>query len=214
MSRQRERIALSRGFTLIELLVVIAIIAILAAILFPVFARAREKARQTSCLSNLKQIGMATMMYAQDYDELYPYDAQPRGVDPGSGRENMWDGSPYVAVLQPYCGNRQLWFCPSAPRDPENHAKIGPDGKAPTNYQINSFIACPNFWSTKSWFPYHPGPVSMGEIENSSQTFIWEDNYESKDIHHGGANFACCDGHAKWQKHGLAEHAITGNWWP
>ena len=61
-----------RGFTLIELLVVIAIIAILAAILFPVFAKAREKARQTSCLSNLKQLGLSFLMYAQDYDELLP----------------------------------------------------------------------------------------------------------------------------------------------
>src|SRR5437879_5589180 len=60
------------GFTLIELLVVIAIIAILAAILFPVFAQAREKARQSSCISNNKQVALATMMYSQDYDELYP----------------------------------------------------------------------------------------------------------------------------------------------
>jgi prepilin-type N-terminal cleavage/methylation domain-containing protein len=66
MSRRRN------AFTLIELLVVIAIIAILAAILFPVFAHAREKARQTSCLSNAKQLGTATMMYVQDYDETYP----------------------------------------------------------------------------------------------------------------------------------------------
>ena len=63
---------MKKGFTLIELLVVIAIIAILAAILFPVFAQAREKARQTSCLSNLKQIGTATMLYADDYDECLP----------------------------------------------------------------------------------------------------------------------------------------------
>ena len=64
-----------RGFTLIELLVVIAIIAILAAILFPVFAQAREKARQASCTSNLKQIGMAFKMYIQDYDERWPQSA-------------------------------------------------------------------------------------------------------------------------------------------
>src|SRR6266852_3866661 len=62
-----------RGFTLIELLVVIAIIAVLAAILFPVFTRAREKARQAGCLSNLRQIGTAAMLYVQDYDETYPH---------------------------------------------------------------------------------------------------------------------------------------------
>ena len=92
-----------RGFALIELLVVIAIIAILAAILFPVFARAREKARQTSCLSNLKQIALGGLMYAQDYDEtLVPFAESgnyPRRLFP-------W-------IMEPYLNNWQIWGCPS-----------------------------------------------------------------------------------------------------
>ena len=95
-----------KGFTLIELLVVIAIIAILAAILFPVFARAREKARTSSCQSNLKQIGIAAAMYAQDYDERYAV---------------CWQYAPnptqawYPALLYPYVKNDQLFTCPSDP---------------------------------------------------------------------------------------------------
>ena len=94
------------GFTLIELLVVIAIIAILAAILFPVFAQAREKARQTACLSNEKQIGNALMMYVQDYDETYP-----RSVFNADPRVNFWENGNYDkaitwdAVLNPYIKN-------------------------------------------------------------------------------------------------------------
>src|SRR5436853_7431745 len=79
------------GFTLIELLVVIAIIAILAAILFPVFAQARESARITSCLSNMKQIGLSWNMYAQDYDETYPLS---RRVDPAPGGYTYGNGQP------------------------------------------------------------------------------------------------------------------------
>jgi prepilin-type N-terminal cleavage/methylation domain-containing protein len=91
------------GFTLIELLVVIAIIAILAAILFPVFARAREKARETSCLSQLRQLGLALHMYAQDYDEQFPFDS--------------YVGNPHpmlVMGLSPYVRNRSIFYCPSA----------------------------------------------------------------------------------------------------
>jgi len=93
-----------RGFTLIELLVVIAIIAILASILFPVFARAREKARQTSCLSNMKQIGLATQMYAEDYDECLPLYDYDTGTD-------VWIY--WMQEIHPYVKNTQVFECPS-----------------------------------------------------------------------------------------------------
>ena len=93
----------SRGFTLIELLVVIAIIAILAAILFPVFARAREAARQASCVSNNRQYATATLMYAQDYDETFPMNS-------------YWAGTcvaTFYGLVDPYVKNKQITQCPS-----------------------------------------------------------------------------------------------------
>ena len=95
----RRMVKRCRAFTLIELLVVIAIIAILAAILFPVFAQARAKARQASCLSNLAQLGRAGMMYVQDYDEKFP------GLNGGIG------GDP-VTTMQPYIKNWAVFYCP------------------------------------------------------------------------------------------------------
>lgn len=100
-----------KGFTLIELLVVIAIIAILAAILFPVFAKAREKARQSSCASNEKQIGLAIMNYKQDYDETFPMNYAQ-----GAGGTVLVCGSPafwFIDELKPYVKNSQIWLCPS-----------------------------------------------------------------------------------------------------
>src|SRR5215472_767833 len=96
------------GFTLIELLIVIAIIAILAAILFPVFAQVREKARQTACLSNLRQIGMATRMYMQDYDDRFPQtkrtSAQPQIEDADGSIEEPDNGSIFAKILS-YTGH-------------------------------------------------------------------------------------------------------------
>ncbi len=122
-----------RGFTLIELLVVIAIIAILAAILFPVFAKAREAARKTTCLSNLKQIGTATLMYVQDYDEQFPWLMQDgRTNDDATGLSKGLPAGPPVwsidlegqrglfieAKLQPYVKNYQMFLCPTLGGDP------------------------------------------------------------------------------------------------
>lgn len=112
----------NRGFTLIELLVVIAIIAILAAILFPVFAQARESARKISCLSNMKQLGLAVTQYVQDYDEKFPFGKNWQGEfrdscnggcnKPPFPKNDQWKcGSNYQ--LEPYIKARNIWICPS-----------------------------------------------------------------------------------------------------
>src|SRR3954466_9206674 len=107
-------VSFKRGFTLIELLVVIAIIAILAAILFPVFAKAREAARATSCRSNLKQIATAYQMYTQDFDEMLPNGTYPGNAPTCDNAFNSvgwrgWAGN----VLVPYVKNGGIWSCPS-----------------------------------------------------------------------------------------------------
>ncbi|MFM7321991.1 MAG: DUF1559 domain-containing protein, partial [Armatimonadota bacterium] len=124
----------TRAFTLIELLVVIAIIAILAAILFPVFAQAREKARQTACLSNVKQLGLALSMYLQDYDETF-YPHVTERTAPAGTPDTLEARAPfsYRTKLEPYIKNSGIFKCPSAPAWPA----AGPGRWFTTDYGNN-----------------------------------------------------------------------------
>jgi prepilin-type N-terminal cleavage/methylation domain-containing protein/prepilin-type processing-associated H-X9-DG protein len=130
------------AFTLIELLVVIAIIAILAAILFPVFAQAREKARQTSCLNNLRQYSTATLMYVQDYDEAFPM----------SSYFNVTATPPCVetfySTVNPYVKNAQITQCPSEPQAMQIQLLVGqPCANTPpfTGYVVNAALFANGF---------------------------------------------------------------------
>src|SRR6188474_243241 len=105
-----------KGFTLIELLIVIAIIAILAAILFPVFARARENARRSSCQSNLKQIGLGFFQYTQDYDERFPLTSTTATV--ATGQNTTAGDIGWAEILQPYIKSSQIFQCPSESSTP------------------------------------------------------------------------------------------------
>ncbi len=209
-----------RGFTLIELLVVIAIIAILAAILFPVFARAREKARQTSCLSNLKQIGLAAHMYKNDYDERHVRDRYqtldapaPRGPyqSPYCG-VNYW----YVDILEPYIKNRQIWKCPS---DDATHTCVGfPDH----SYEPNTELVNPVTGVADSSVKDPAGTIQFIEAGLNSRAHCTDPgSYINQDNHFDGWNCTFVDGHAKWMKVDGQNHSWNGSvvpgiaphWW-
>jgi len=223
------------GFTLIELLVVIAIISILAAILFPVFARARENARRASCMSNLKQIGLGMMMYVQDYDEQYPVgivgDLDVNHSTPLSGSAyctgmpcgefTVSDGHltsgnimSWMDLLQPYTKSTQIFVCPS-----QQHPQYGGYGYS---YYINNL---------KTTSP----PVKMASLNNPSVTAMLMDcNGAScvyapvQDVflpltnpadapHLDGYNIAFADGHVKWLSKNnpiglLSTDVINKNW--
>lgn len=211
----QKNTTLRYGFTLIELLVVIAIIAILAAILFPVFAEARKSAQHTACLSNIRQIGVATLMYAQDYDEVFPYDMKPR-FSPSviadtlprefpADRSNRWDGAPLVPVLNPYLKNAHIWFCPALP-------PLTPENGAATNYQVNAYIAVN---SVPGGGRPHGGAVSLSDVVNTPRVKTWQDYWnQGRGVHRLGGNYVCVDGHAKWQKSIVGGGGfITARWW-
>ena len=152
------------AFTLIELLVVIAIIAILAAILFPVFARARENARRASCQSNLKQIALGIKQYIQDYDEKFP-----NQMVPGGNSANPPVG--WADTIQPYLKSLQIYQCPSDETPPpSNPASPGTAGY--TDYFINAALG--NTGSASSPI-YNNGGISEAAVENSSLTILSAD---------------------------------------
>jgi prepilin-type N-terminal cleavage/methylation domain-containing protein/prepilin-type processing-associated H-X9-DG protein len=203
-----------RGFTLIELLVVIAIIAILASILFPVFAKAREKARQSSCLSNMKQLGLAVLSYANDYDEALPTEDYPYG---GDGNTQGVDGS-WRGAIYPYCKNAQIFMCPSHKPGAGTYGYF--DGRYNDCGMIGSYAI--NDCHQDAGVPTPPEGRSLGEMQDaSSVVFIVEGNgldddttmntndpgwvpskgsYPSYYRHNEGANYSFIDGHAKWLK--------------
>ena len=183
----------AEGFTLIELLVVIAIIAILAAILFPVFARAREKAVQTSCLSNVKEVALATMMYAQDYDGRLPigvywYDAE--------GNLLYWVRD----ALEPYIKNKQVIKCPNWPEYQFSYVPNSHFGWIQSDGTV--VYAAPSFPLGRVTEP--AATILLGECNNSRgipTTAVTIDpgaKLIKFERHNGGANESFCDGHAKW----------------
>ncbi|MHB8996304.1 MAG: DUF1559 family PulG-like putative transporter [Armatimonadota bacterium] len=184
-----------RGFTLIELLVVIAIIAILAAILFPVFAKAREKARQSSCLSNIKQISLGMLQYAQDYDEVMLRATTKWGAGTNDYYSWMW-------VLQPYIKNTQIMTCPSATASGWNGANNTTQN---TGYGLLISIAGSYALGSLKTPASTVMLADAGTLSNGNPYYLCDWSVDQSDNavpptprHNEGANFGFCDGHAKW----------------
>lgn len=236
-SPQRQK----SGFTLIELLVVIAIIAILAAILFPVFAQAREAARKTVCLSNMKQLTLGWLMYSQDYDETNPMTAQCCNSE---GNQIYWleNIEPYVksgGTSSDLSAKSSIFVCPNysvaAPLVDEagNPAtNINPDGNQSVGrWPLTSYA--PNFYVTTAWWALGAdwaGPnasvISLAAVAKpASQIMLAENhdccvetwggggdnNWTEARRHNGGMNYAIMDGHAKFYQGPKPQYGADSN---
>lgn len=217
---------MKRGFTLIELLVVIAIIAILAAILFPVFARAREKARQSACLSNVKQLGLGMLMYVQDYDERFPDWMAWEG---GNAAQPLAQFKRWYGKIEPYVKNRQLHSCPSWSGSSSGWYRwpgwsgvqmnygmggLAPNGGTPPagragyalgefNYPVYSvMIADCRHVNTANDY----GRIGWARVCRARCTT--SNRKEDNTVHNGGSNICHVDGHAKWYK----AEAVVAEW--
>lgn len=211
-----------RAFTLIELLVVISIISILAAILFPVFAKARENARRTSCLSNAKQLGLGFLQYQQDYDGAFPF--------------TKHSGLGWTDTLQTYIKSRQVYRCPSDPSASWETPVGSPPALRLSSYYLNAYLANEatgsNEWAKDAsiqspskviyigespddktgdhfhpmlWgAPYDRAPSGHTASSNAYPN-LWDTSAgETKEValrrHFDGSIYVYADGHAKWQK--------------
>ena len=198
----------SKGFTLIELLVVIAIIAILAAILFPVFAQARSKARQAGCLSNMKQLGLAWVMYAQDYDETSP--------NPGflgriwvkdfGNKPTRTDDMYFQDLIRPYAKNEDFAYCPSVGKD---YLWLWKGGGFKSTLRVNGT----SYWY--NWFYWNGAPLAkVNKVADSPITIDMPYGADYPTLpHNNGIDVAYADGHAKYVRVNdkeLTEH--KGNW--
>ena len=222
-----------QGFTLIELLVVIAIIAILAAILFPVFAQAREKARAIACLSNNKQIGNALLMYLQDYDEALP--APDWGAPSAtSGPERSafaWAGGGTVPpgpnlpcwcdLFMPYIKSTDVFKCPDDGTGKPSAGGVFYVGK-PISFGLNTyFYRTPegNFFGTNyngsASYSKMANPASkiyLAEVESGrGQELVYPARPWGLTRHNQGSNYLYADGHAKWHK--MPSWNITTTFW-
>ncbi len=221
MNQETRSLAQRRGFTLIELLVVIAIIAILAAILFPVFAQAREAARKSSCQSNLKQIGYAVQMYAQDYDETLPNNRPRFGLD-------------LTNSLDPYTkqrGNQGIWRCPS-------HAPFTSSFISSYGYNWSYLITAGPDYPHSDWNGFDNSGVQLSFLQRPADTIAFMDQTVSGANtslwtylirpgdsanndglgrphfrHQNQANVLFCDGHVKTEKPAVAQIANEIRHW-
>jgi len=197
-----------KGFTLIELLVVIAIIAILAAILFPVFARARENARRASCQSNFKQVSIGIKQYVQDNDELFP------PVATGIVATKAADIVGWADGIQPYVKSVQIYQCPSETLPPatdsDGDGNLGEEANY-TDYFFNSRLATQN----EATLNFIANTIMNGDGSGSNATYFTEGCganvacgttaaglavLPAARRHLDGANYAFADGHVKWYK--------------
>jgi prepilin-type N-terminal cleavage/methylation domain-containing protein/prepilin-type processing-associated H-X9-DG protein len=212
------------GFTLIELLVVIAIIAILAAILFPVFAKAREKGRQASCLSNVKQIMIGVLQYAQDYDEQLPYGCS-YWFEPGGGGTTgtgaYTDAIMWEDAIAPYLKNSQILICPSRKSCLVTTKWDTAPATHPVDYAANmcfqqfGYQAIANLKDTSRYvflieraslyYFYWYGTNQLDPALLDSGNHPW---YDADMRHNDGCNMGFLDGHAKWANGGMMKAGI------